>query len=90
MRKSWQHSVKRKHARKSERYVGKSLVLGADRVLVIGRLHFLVRAKSLDGWYCVDLETVNDEWPEGGCSCQGFQARRTCRHVDAIKRWLGI
>jgi hypothetical protein len=68
--------------------MSKSLVHDGERFTVIGRLHFLVKSKSEAGWHCVDLETVNEDWPYGGCTCQGFQVRRTCRHVDAIMSWL--
>jgi hypothetical protein len=58
------------------------------KVVVIGRLHFLVESKSEDGNHCVDLEPVDDEWPRGGCTCQGFQVRKTCSHVDAVLDYL--
>lgn len=68
---------------------GKSIVFAGETFVVIGRLHFLVKSKSEDGWHCVDLEP-QDGWPEGGCTCRGYTTRKTCRHHDTILAWLGI
>lgn len=64
------------------------VVSKGERILVIGRLHFLVASKSEDGWHCVDLEAVDDDWLDGGCTCQGYQVRKTCRHVDVCRALL--
>src|SRR3954463_6616244 len=73
--------------------VAKSYVLldhAGERIRWIGRFHFLVRSKSEPGWHCVDLGYVNREWPEGGCTCDGFSARKTCRHWKAVWSLLGL
>jgi hypothetical protein len=81
--------VKASDARKSVAARGKLLVHAGERILVIGRLHFLVASRSEPGsWHCVDLERVDLVWAEGGCTCQGFQVRKECRHVDAVYGWL--
>jgi hypothetical protein len=48
-------------------------------VIVIGRNHVLVKSATRDGYHAVDLEPVED-LPDGGCSCEGFEARKTCWH----------
>lgn len=53
-------------------------------------MHFLVRSKSEKGWHCVDLGYVSEEWPEGGCTCEGFMARKTCRHYRAVLSALSV
>ena len=56
-----------------------------EKLVVIGRLQFLVQSKtSLRGWHCVDLEPVDQDWPEGGCTCRGYNCRRDCRHMRAV------
>lgn len=69
---------------------GAYLVIRGEHVRVIGRLHYLVRSKSEDGWHCVDLEPVDDEWPDGGCTCRGFTVRKQCRHLALIHELLGL
>jgi len=54
------------------------------KIVEIGRIHFLVESKSEEGWHCVDLEPVDDDWPKGGCTCRGFTVRKECSHVDAV------
>lgn len=67
------------------------LVHASEHIRVIGRLHFLVRSKTdKNDWHCVDLEWVDDDWPAGGCTCQGFQARKECRHVAVVLEILGL
>jgi len=88
MKKSLASNMRWRHAQASLAALSKYHVRDGERFIVIGRLHFLVKSKSEEGWHCVDLETVNEDWPEGGCSCRGYQVRRTCRHVDAIFSWL--
>lgn len=51
---------------------------------VIGHGHVLVRSGSEKGWHIVDLGYVDNDWPEGGCTCDGFSARKTCRHYRAV------
>lgn len=64
---------------------GQSIAWEGERIRVIGRLHFLVRSKSsMREWHVVDLEPVNVDWPEGGCSCRGYNCRRDCRHIRAV------
>lgn len=71
--------------------LGAYLVRGGEHVRVIGRLHFLVRSKSdKTSWHCVDLEEVDDDWPEGGCTCRGFTVRKECRHVALCLAILGF
>jgi hypothetical protein len=64
---------------------GGSIAWQGEKLKVIGRLHFLVRSKtSMREWHCVDLEPVDADWPEGGCTCRGYNCRRTCRHHTAV------
>lgn len=79
-----------KLARRSLRDLSKSLVLGSEQVVCIGRLQYLVKSKSEDGWHCVDLEPVDADWPEGGCTCRSFTTRRSCRHWTAVRKHLGL
>lgn len=53
-------------------------------------MHFLVKSKSEDGYHCVDLEPVNEDWPDGGCTCRGYTVRKGCRHVQVIRSYLGL
>ena len=57
---------------------------------MVGRWHFLVKSKSEDGWHCVDLEPVGDDYPDGGCTCTSYRVRGDCRHVRVIRRHLGL
>jgi hypothetical protein len=75
-------------ARQSSREIGQSLVLRGERVICIGRLHYLVKSKSEEGYHCVDLEMVDDE--PGGCTCTSYRVRGECRHVDVIRFHLGL
>ena len=69
----------------------KSLLHNGERIAVIGRAHFLVKSGSAKAeWHCVDLGYVNEDWPDGGCTCDGFSARRTCRHFRVVLDLLGI
>jgi hypothetical protein len=68
-----------------------SLELGRERVRLIGRHHFLVKSKSERGvWHCVDLGYVDEDWPEGGCTCEGYSARKDCSHVRLVLTILGL
>jgi hypothetical protein len=69
--------------------IGAYLAIGTERVRCIGRLHFLVKSQSEDGWHCVDLEPVDDGWPYG-CTCRGFTVRKECRHVRLVAHILGL
>ena len=53
-----------------------------EEILIIGRYHFLFKSKSEEGYHCVDLEFIDEEYPVGGCTCIGFRARKTCRHFE--------
>lgn len=57
---------------------------------MVGRSHFLVKSGSEPGWHCVDLGYVDESWPEGGCTCEGFSVRKTCRHYRVVLDLLGI
>lgn len=72
------------------KFVGKTIAYEGELFIPIGRLHFLVRSKSEDGYHAVDLQAVDDDWPEGGCTCRGFTVRRECRHVRLIRSYLGL
>jgi hypothetical protein len=68
---------------------GQSIRWENEKLLVVGRLHFLVRSKtSMREWHVVDLEPVDQDWPEGGCSCRGYNCRRDCRHMRAVLSFL--
>ena len=68
-----------------------SLVHRGERIRVIGRHHYLVKSGSEKGvWHAVDLGYVNEEWPEGGCTCDGFSARKTCRHFRVVLDLHGL
>lgn len=88
--KSAKSNVSASVGRRSAAEVSNRLVLSGERVVCIGRLHYLVKSKSEDGWHCVDLEWVSDDDPDGGCTCTGFRARKDCRHVRAIRKHLGL
>src|SRR5687768_1656238 len=54
-------------------------------IYVYGRHHFLVKSSSEKGvWHCVDLGYIDVDWPEGGCTCDGFSVRKTCSHYRAV------
>lgn len=75
--------------RAANQWISKSIEFDNERFMVIGRLHFLIRSKSHpDEVHCVDLERVNENWSEGGCTCRGFETRKECRHVRVIRAWL--
>lgn len=58
---------------------------------MIGYAHFLVASGSApDEWHAIDLGFVTEDWPEGGCTCDGFSGRKTCRHWRAVLDLLGI
>jgi hypothetical protein len=64
---------------------GESIRWQDEKLRVVGRLHFFVRSKSsMREWHVVDLEPVDGDWPEGGCTCRGYNCRRTCRHHRAV------
>jgi hypothetical protein len=66
-----------------------AISFAGEKFQVIGRHHFLVKSKSeLDAWHAVDFGYVDDDWPEGGCTCEGFQARKTCRHFRKARKLL--
>ena len=67
-----------------------SVVHNGERIRIIGRHHFLVASKSEGGWHAVDLGYVDEDWPEGGCTCISYQTRRECRHVRACLDLLGL
>lgn len=89
MKKSKQLNVSWRVARLSQSEIGKSLARQGEKIICIGRLHYLVASKSDPGeWHCVDLEMVDGG--EGGCTCRGFVTRKDCRHWRVVKDHLGI
>lgn len=65
------------------------LQIDGEEVQVTGRMQCLVRSKSNpDDWYAVDLE---ERWSPthdpGVCTCKGFEVRKHCRHVEAMRRF---
>lgn len=57
---------------------------------VIGHGHVLVASGSETGvWHCVDMAFVTVDYPEGGCTCDGFSGRKTCRHYRAVLDLFG-
>lgn len=88
VRKSKKSRVKKSGPPASARY--SQSVHRGEKLREIGRGHFLVKSKSEKGWQCVSLGYVSDEWPEGGCSCEGFMARKTCRHWRVVLDFLGL
>lgn len=60
----------------------------ARRVMVIGRLHFIVESRTTRNiWYAVDLEP--DEEGNGlGCECEGFQIGGSCWHMMLIAKMM--
>lgn len=64
---------------------GRSIKWEGEKIKVIGRLQFLVRSQTnWNEWHCVDLEPIDQDWQEGGCTCRGYNCRRTCRHMGAV------
>lgn len=57
-------------------------LLKGERVIPIGRFHFLVESWTEPGeWHAVDLE-------EDTCSCRGFECTQSCRHLLSLKEFL--
>ena len=89
MRKSAKYNVSAKIGRRSSREIGNRLALAGDFFVCIGRLHYLVRSRSVPGeWHCIDLEPVDGE--DGGCTCTSYRVRGTCRHYRAVAKHLGL
>src|SRR3954470_12695013 len=88
LRKSAQSNVSASVGKRSAAETSKSLVLQGERVYCLGRLHYLVKSKSEDGWHCVDLEP-NEDYPPG-CTCTSFRVRGSCRHMRVIRAHLGL
>lgn len=59
-----------------------------DLFTVIGRHHILVKAKSEEGHYAIDLEPVDDLPPS--CSCRSFETRGSCRHMAKARQLVGL
>jgi hypothetical protein len=90
VRKSARSSYSASAARATLARIGKSIELGDDKYIIIGRLHFLVESATEDDcWYCIDLEPV-DDGELGGCTCTSFRSRGRCRHYDALTSFFGL
>lgn len=54
-----------------------------ELVEVVGPRQAKVKSRSQATlWYAVDLE---DRGGEGSCTCRGFEIRKTCRHLTALR-----
>jgi hypothetical protein len=60
------------------------LLVAGETVRIIGRRHALVASHSAPG----DFHTVEqDEDGHWSCSCRGWEFRKRCRHLDAVREW---
>jgi hypothetical protein len=53
-----------------------------NTILKMGRGQYLVKSRSSESWYCVDLEAVDREDPVGGCTCEAYRFRKSCFHIQ--------